>query len=226
MMGAIKSFNKACIPWWYCVSKVSSAKMNVDLEKYCAAVLVQKFFTPSSQITLKSLGPIALILDILTISGNRTNVIALLIEHLFELVGDICRRGSWLYLVVIFLKRKLDLFYCKLKPLLQFLVGAFLKKRVDNSHGFSSVLLFHFFFDTPEVTRIVQRKVVQNFKKTPNCTCWRKELNPRNIQYRTRPKGPPFQFFFGIVRLFQKIVAGAVEENTFPLWSPFAIFES
>ena len=31
------------------------------------------------------------------------------------------------------------------------LVGAFLKQRVDYSHGFSSVI----FFDTPEVTEIV-----------------------------------------------------------------------
>ena len=48
--------------------------------------------------------------------------------------------------------------------------------------------------------------VLQNFKKTPNCTCWPKELNQksfqRNIQYRTRPKGPPFSFF-GIARLFK-----------------------
>ena len=78
-----------------------------------------------------------------------------------------------------------------------FLVGAFLKKRVDYSHGFSSVF-FKFFFDTPEVTKIVLPKVLQNFQMTPNCTCWPKELNqkgfPRNIQYRTRPKGPPFSF--------------------------------
>ena len=40
-----------------------------------------------------------------------------------------------------------------------FLVGDFLKKRVDNSYGFSSV----FFNDTPEVTKIVLPKVVQNF---------------------------------------------------------------
>ena len=47
-----------------------------------------------------------------------------------------------------------------------FSVSAFLKKRVDYSHGFSGV----FFFDTPEVTKIVLPKVLQNFKKTPNCT--------------------------------------------------------
>ena len=41
-----------------------------------------------------------------------------------------------------------------------FLVGAFLEKRVDHSHGFSSV----FFFDAPELTKIVLPKVLQNFK--------------------------------------------------------------
>ena len=40
-----------------------------------------------------------------------------------------------------------------------FLVGAFFEKRVDYSHGFSSV----FFPDTPEVSKIVLRKVLQNF---------------------------------------------------------------
>ena len=78
-----------------------------------------------------------------------------------------------------------------------FLNGAFLKKRFDYSHGFSSV-----FFDTPEVTKIVLPKNLQNFKKTPNSTRWPKELNqkvffpffPRNIQYRAKLKAP-FQFF-------------------------------
>ena len=64
------------------------------------------------------------------------------------------------------------------------------------------------FFDTPEVTKTVLPKFLQNFKKTPNCTCWPKELNqkcfPRNREYRTRPKVSPFSFF-GIARfLFGK----------------------
>ena len=63
------------------------------------------------------------------------------------------------------------------------------------------------FLRPPEVTKIVLPKVIQNFEKTPNCTCWPKELSqkgfPRNIQYRTRPKGTPFRFF-GTVRLFFK----------------------
>ena len=54
------------------------------------------------------------------------------------------------------------------------------------------------------------------------------ELNqkgfPRNMQYRTRPKGPPFNFY-GIVRLLKKNISGAVEENTLTLWSPFVIFQ-
>ena len=60
------------------------------------------------------------------------------------------------------------------------------------------------FFDTPEVTKIVPPKSLQNFKNTPNCTCWSKQLNqksfPRNIQYRTRPKGP--LSVFSALRLF------------------------
>ena len=53
------------------------------------------------------------------------------------------------------------------------------------------------FLRPPELTKKVLPKVLQNFQKTPKCTCWPKELNqkdfPRNIQYRTRPKGPFFR---------------------------------
>ena len=96
----------------------------------------------------------------------------------------------------------------------RFSVAAFLKKIVDYSHGFSSVFfqktltkshdysrLFSLksFLRPPKVTKIVIPKVLQNFEKTTKCTCWFKELNqkgfPRNIQYRTRPKGPPFRLF-------------------------------
>ena len=58
-----------------------------------------------------------------------------------------------------------------------FLVGTFLEKRVDYSHGFSSVL----FCDTPEVTEKVLLKVQQNFKKASNCTCWPKELDYKSF---------------------------------------------
>ena len=46
---------------------------------------------------------------------------------------------------------------------IDFLVGAFLKKKVDYSHCFSSV----FFFDTPEVTKIVLPKVSTKFCIVP-----------------------------------------------------------
>ena len=90
--------------------------------------------------------------------------------------------------------------------MLSFLVGAFLKKRDDYSHGFSSVF-FLFFLRPPEVTKIVLPKVLQNIEKTPNCTCWPKELNqkglPLNIQYRMRPKGPPSTFFPALCDFFE-----------------------
>ena len=84
-----------------------------------------------------------------------------------------------------------------------------------------------FFFDTPEETKIVLLKVIKRFMKTPNCTCWPKELNqkdlPLNIQYRTRPNGRlpsiflsfatewmlknlkgSLSIFVGILKLFKK----------------------
>ena len=70
---------------------------------------------------------------------------------------------------------------------------------------------------TPEVTKIVLPKVLQNFKKTPNCTCWPKELKykgfPRNIQYRTRLKGHPL--FFLTFRVFRKKIFQSVPFNFF-----------
>ena len=99
----------------------------------------------------------------------------------------------------------------------------FFKKRVDYSHGFSSV----FFFDTPEVTKIVLPKVLQNFilfllaqGTEPKRFFF---FFPRNIQYWARlkglsvfsalcdfflkkffPKGSPVSFF-QIIRFFEKI---------------------
>ena len=64
-----------------------------------------------------------------------------------------------------------------------FLVGAFLEKRVYYSHGFSSV----FFFDTPEVTKIVLPTVLQNFKLYLLAQGTESKgfpFYPRNIQYR------------------------------------------
>ena len=65
-----------------------------------------------------------------------------------------------------------------------------------------------FFFDTPEVTKIVLPKVLQNLKEGAKLHLLDQGTEPekvfvflRNIQYRARPKGPSFQFF-GIVQLF------------------------
>ena len=55
------------------------------------------------------------------------------------------------------------------------------------------------FLRQPEVTKLVLPKVLQNFEKTPNCTCWPKKLNQkgflRNTKYKTRQKGPPSVFW-------------------------------
>ena len=90
---------------------------------------------------------------------------------------------------------------------------------------------------------MVLPKVLQNFQKTPKCTCWPKELNqkgfPRNIQYWTRPKGPSFRhcatffkknFFphenppfrvhlFGTVRLFSKKTFSPTKTPPSIFWS-------
>ena len=71
-----------------------------------------------------------------------------------------------------------------------FLVGAFLEKRVDYSHGFSSV----FFLRPPALTKIVLPKVLQNFKFHLLAQGTEPKNFPHNIQSRTRPKGPPFSF--------------------------------
>ena len=64
------------------------------------------------------------------------------------------------------------------------------------------------FLRPPELTKIVLPKVLQNFQKTLKCTCWPNQLNqkgfPRNIQYRTRPKGPPFRFCWHCATFFKK----------------------
>ena len=79
-----------------------------------------------------------------------------------------------------------------------FLVGAFLQKKVDYSHGFLSVFfhIFNFFRYTGSDQITCTPKVLRKLKKTPNCTPSPKELNqkgfPRNIQYRTIPKSSVF----------------------------------
>ena len=58
------------------------------------------------------------------------------------------------------------------------------------------------FLRPPELTKIVLPKVLQNFKFQLLARGTEPKSFPRNIKCRTRPKGPPFQFFFGIARLF------------------------
>ena len=62
------------------------------------------------------------------------------------------------------------------------------------------------------MTKIVLPKVLQNFKKTPNCTCWPKEVNRKGFflfsAKHTIPDetegGPPFQFFRHCETFFEK----------------------
>ena len=58
------------------------------------------------------------------------------------------------------------------------------------------------FFDTPEVTKLVLQKVLQNFE-APKCTYWPREL----IQINTIPaetERSPFQFFRHCATFFRK----------------------
>ena len=73
------------------------------------------------------------------------------------------------------------------------------------------------FLRPPELTKIVLPKVLQNFKFHLLAQGTEPKSIPHNIQCRTRPKGPPFQFFFGVVKLFSKNFFSAVEENTLKL---------
>ena len=99
----------------------------------------------------------------------------------------------------------------KMKLICTFLLGAFLEKRVDYSHGFSAVLL-----RPPELTKIVLPKVLQNFKFHLLAQGTEPKSFPHNIQCRTRQKGPPFSFF-GIAKLFFR-------EKMFPQSLPPSIF--
>ena len=94
---------------------------------------------------------------------------------------------------------------------ISFLVGAFLEKRVDYSHGFSSV-----FLRPPELTKIVLPKVLQNFKFHLLAQGTEPKSFPHNIQCRTRPKDPPFQFFSALRDFFS--------EKNFPKGSPLQFF--
>ena len=85
-----------------------------------------------------------------------------------------------------------------------------------------SVSVFFYLFRYPSTDQNSStRKVLQNFRKPPNCTRWHKEPNqkgfPRNIQYRTMPKGPPFQFFRHCEAYFR--------EKNFPKGPPSILLE-
>ena len=122
-----------------------------------------------------------------------------------------------------------------------FLVGAFLEKRVDYSHGFSSVL----FLRPPELTKIVLPKFLPSFKFHLSAQGPETKSFPHNIQCQTRQKGPqnffpqrvppsiclgfptdwvlknskgsPLSICFGVVRFFFRNFFSAVQENTLKL---------
>ena len=135
-------------------------------------------------------------------------------------------------------RREFPLLQMALKPKVRrtiFLVSAFLEKRAEYSHGF----FVSVFFDTPEVTKTVLTKVLQNFKKKPKCTCWPKELNQKGFPETCNtgrdqsplplfsalrdfffgkkiPKGFPFNFY-GIARLFSKFFFDCCRRELFLL---------
>ena len=84
----------------------------------------------------------------------------------------------------------------------------FSRKKPTIVMDFRQCFFLKFIFDRPEVTKIVLPKVLQNFILLGF---------PRNIQYRTRPNGPPFQFFFRHCETFfgKKI----------PIRAPFSFLE-
>ena len=72
------------------------------------------------------------------------------------------------------------------------------------------------FLRPPELTKIVLQKVLQIFKFHLLTQGTAPRSFPRNIQRRTRPKGPPFQFFRHCETFFR--------EKIFPKGPPFHFF--
>ena len=72
------------------------------------------------------------------------------------------------------------------------------------------------FLRPPELTNIVLPKVLQNFKFHLLAQGTEPKSFPRNMQCRTRPKGPPFQFFSSLRDFFS--------EKQIPKWSPLHFF--
>ena len=81
---------------------------------------------------------------------------------------------DWIYWLLYHITSKTKSFSNQLWPLL---VGAFLNKRVDYSHGFSSV----FFFETKEVTKIVLPKVLQKIKEGANLYLLAQKREPKRV---------------------------------------------
>ena len=90
---------------------------------------------------------------------------------------------------------------CRIFPTPSILVGALFAKRVDYSHGFSTVC----FFDTSDVIKIVVPNVIQN----PKLYLLVQGTEPKNFRfsaYHTIPgqtKVSHISLFFGIVQLFK-----------------------
>ena len=78
-----------------------------------------------------------------------------------------------------------------------------------------SWLFVSVFLRPPELTKIVLPKVLRNFKFHLLAQGTEPKSFPHNIQCRTRPKGPPFQFFSALRDFSGK---------NFPKGSPFNFF--
>ena len=79
-----------------------------------------------------------------------------------------------------------------------------------------SWLFVSVFLRPPELTKIVLPKVLQNFKFHLLAQGTEPKSFPHNIQCRTRPKGPPFQFFSALRDFFS--------EKNFPQKVPLQFF--
>ena len=90
----------------------------------------------------------------------------LMVQKLIYILAILCR-GKWFPCLFSVLKK----IYKLGKNSNSLFCGAFLVKRVDYSHGFSSVFfnLKFFFFDTPEVTKIVLPQKFYKILRSRQC---------------------------------------------------------
>ena len=82
------------------------------------------------------------------------------------------------------------------------LIAIFSRRFSQEKSRLQSRLFVSVFLRPPELTKIVLPKVLQNFQKTPKCTCWPKELNQK-VSRGIYITVPPLDFF-GTLRLFSK----------------------